>query len=82
MLANPELYGTTPNGVAALALRQCMYPPVEHPTHHPDGTALEYWETQEPTCSLGESKRTADAANYIRRHGFNVALIADWQKPQ
>jgi hypothetical protein len=71
MLVNAERYGTSPDGVAALAVRQCVVPPVEHPTHNLDGTKLAYWETQVPTCKLGESKLKADAQRYIREHGFN-----------
>lgn len=72
MLQNADTYGTTPDGVAVLALRQCLKPPVEHPTHHPDGTELEYWETQLPTCKLGEMKLKVDADQNMRRLGHNV----------
>lgn len=72
MLIHAERYGTTPDGVAALAIRQCAKPPVEHPSHHQDGTELEYWETQQPTCKLGISKQAVDAEMYVREHGLNV----------
>ena len=72
MLVHAERYGTTPDGVAALAIRQCSKAPIEHPSHHPDGTPLEYWETKQPTCKLGESKQIADAEIYVREHGLNV----------
>ncbi len=75
MLQNTDRYGTTVDGVAVLALRQCIHPPIEHPTHHPDGTALEYWETRLPRCKLGEIKLKVDAEQNMRRLGLNVSSL-------
>lgn len=72
MLENTTRYGTTHDGVAVLALRQCIDPPIQHPTHHEDGTELDYWETKLPTCKLGEIKLKHDAEQNMRRLGFNV----------
>jgi hypothetical protein len=72
MLVHAERYGTTPDGIAALAIRQCAMPPVEHPSHHPNGIELEYWETQQSTCKLGINKQIADAELYVREHDLNI----------
>jgi hypothetical protein len=82
MIVHAERYGSTVDGIAVLALRMCTQPPKEHPTHHTDGTELEYWETRLPKCQLGERKLEVDAEMYEQKHGLSIISLADHKKPK
>lgn len=79
MLTNSERYdGATPNDIAALALRLCQKPPITHPAVKADGSEPEYWETQLPTCELGDLKLTLDAQRNIDYFGLDIDLGANF----
>jgi hypothetical protein len=73
MITTPDTYGTTPEGVAYAAYRQCYKPPDSIPSTQKG--AINYFETQVPRCEFGKHKQAFDAEIEIRKRGLNVISL-------